>query len=613
MFSGTQLKLRRLVTNLGFQSDWYLILLALVIGCVTAGGAIGFGALIRFAEHETESAVDLLHHSGMIWLLPLIPMLGGLLCGLLVHYFAREAKGHGVPEVMYAIIKQGGRVRPRVALVKSLASACTIGSGGSAGAEGPIAQIGAAIGSAIGQVLHVSRDHQSTLLGCGVAAGIASIFNAPIAGIFFVLEILLRDFRVRTFTPIVIASVVSAGLTQAYSGSHEPGTYDPIFKAPAELHAPGVFSILELPNYLVLGLVCAAVAAGFTWLLYWTEDRFEHLQAPPILKPVIGGAIVGLLGLGLLFMAREVGSGMNYPAFFGNGYPFITGYLLNPEFYLRREFGFIFFGLLFMALLKAVATSATLGSGGSGGIFAPSLFMGACAGGAVGVVVDKLSLLPHGPAAAYALVGMAAVVAGTTHAPLTAILILFEITGDYRVILPIMLAAVIATVGSQIINRDSIYTRKLRRRGLRMRGVTDLTILRRLVVDQVPMEEPLTVFPGDPVQHLLDLVQGTTAHDYVVIDSDNSYLGMVTGEDVRTALLQPEAIPLLLVGELMRRDLPTVTPEETLDVVLEKFAHCDVTSLPVVETVDNKRKVLGVLTRRQVMEYYHEAIDEAAG
>jgi chloride channel protein, CIC family len=612
VFSGTQLKLRRLVTNLGFQSDWYLILLALVIGCVTAGGAIGFGALIRLAEHETESAVEGMLHSNLIWLMPLIPMVGALLCGWLVHNFAREAKGHGVPEVMYAIIKQGGRVRPRVALVKSLASACTIGTGGSAGAEGPIAQIGAAMGSAIGQVLHVSRDHQSTLLGCGVAAGIASIFNAPIAGIFFVLEILLRDFRIRTFTPIVIASVVSAGLTQAYAGGHEEGAYDPIFKVPAELHTPGVFSILEMPNYLVLGLVCAVVAAGFTWLLYWTEDRFEEFRLHPVLKPVVGALLVGLLGVGVLFLAKQMSSGMRYPAFFGNGYPFITGNLLNPEFYVRREMGFIFFGLLFMGFLKAIATAATLGSGGSGGIFAPSLFMGACAGGAVGVAVDKLDILPHGPAAAYALVGMAAVVAGTTHAPLTAILILFEITGDYRVILPIMLAAVIATVGSQVINRDSIYTRKLRRRGLRMRGVTDLTILRRLVVDQVPMEQPLTVFLGDPVQHLLDRVQESAAYDYIVVDSDKSYLGLVTGEDVRTALLQPEAIPLLLVGELMRRDLPTVTREETLDIVLEKFAHCDVTSLAVVEGVETRRKVLGMLTRRQVMEYYHQAIDEAA-
>ena len=600
MLSGTQLKLRRFLSRLGFHSEWYLILLAAIIGSLTAGGSIGFNWLIRIAEKQSEIA---LQHSS-IWLLPLIPMAGALVCGFLVHYFASEAKGHGVPEVLYAIIKQGGRVRPRVALIKALASAFTIGSGGSAGTEGPIAQIGAAIGSTFGIVLNVSREHQSTLLGCGVAAGLSSIFNAPIAGIFFVLEILLRDFRVRTFTPIVIASVISTGITQAYGQAHGP-----IFAVPPELQQGEVFNIIEMPNYALLGIICAFVAVGFTWMLYKTEDIFDDWKIHPVIKPVIGAAALGILGLGAIAVAKQSGREMDYPPFFGNSYPFIT-MLLDPQFYVGKSLALLVLGLIFMAILKSVATSATLGSGGSGGVFAPSLFLGACAGGVLGSVVNSFNLAPHGPAAAYALVGMAAVVAGTTHAPLTAILMLFEITGDYRVILPIMLAAVIATVGAQLINRYSIYTEKLKRRGLRFRQIHDRTILQRLVVDQVPYGEPIMVFPGDAVQDLLDRVQETTANDYVVADTEGRYLGMVTGADIRTALLQPEAIPLLLVGELMREDIPTVHRDETLDIVLEKFAHCDVTSMAVVNAPDDPH-VVGLLTRRQVMDYYHEASETA--
>ncbi|MCK4872335.1 MAG: chloride channel protein [Phycisphaerales bacterium] len=602
MLSILQLKLRRLVGRLGFERDWYLILLAAVIGTLTAGGAIGFAWLIRSAEHNTEHAFE----TWSMWLLPFIPMAGALLCGILVHFFAAEAKGHGVPEVMDALISKGGKVRPRVAIVKSLASACTIGSGGSAGAEGPIAQIGAAIGSAIGQILRVSRDHQMTLLGCGIAAGISSIFNAPIAGLFFVIEIVLRDFRLRIVTPIVIASVISASVTQAYSER-----YDAIFQIPTLASSEEMFTILELPNYILLGLVCGIVAAAFTWLLYWTEDRFDTIKIHPIAKPVVGAAVLGLLGVAAVYIARhQPESTMTYPPFFSNGYPFIET-LLDPAFYADRPFLFLFGGLVFVGLLKAIGTAATLGSGGSGGIFAPSLFMGACAGGALGTFVDSIDFLPNGPPAAYALVGMAAVVAGTTHAPLTAILILFEITRDYRVILPIMFAAVIATVVSQLIDRDSIYTRKLRRRGLRIGTSVDLTLLRRHTAEEVPWSQPHAVRPGDPVRRLLNLASETYAHDFVVLSDEERYLGMVTGENIQVALLEPEAIPLLIASELMRTDLPTVTPGESLDAVLDKFANADVESLAVLKSSEGG-EVIGVLTRRQVMDYYHRAIGEHA-
>ena len=263
---------RAAIARINNARDWWLVTIGAVIGVVTALGAIGFVTLVHWAEERAAQAA----REWPWWTLPIIPMFGALLTGLLVHYFAREARGHGVPEVMDAIVRRGGKVRPRVAVVKSIASACTIGSGGSAGAEGPIVQIGAAIGSAIAQALRISREHANTLLGCGAAAGIASVFNAPIAGVFFVLEILLRDFSVRTVTPIVIASVFSTAVTQAVLGENEA-----IFASAREIERY-VFTMSELPSYIALGLLCGVIAVVFVRMLYASEDLAARVRVHPV-------------------------------------------------------------------------------------------------------------------------------------------------------------------------------------------------------------------------------------------------------------------------------------------------------------------------------------------
>lgn len=612
--------------RVGLRQDWYLIVVAAGIGTVTAFGAIAFVSLLHGAEH---AIADL---SGTIpwWTLPVLPMIGALLTGLIVHFFAREARGHGVPEVMDSLYRKGAMIRPRVAAVKSIASVCTIGSGGSAGAEGPIVQIGSAIGSGLAQLLRVPRDHGATLLGCGAAAGIASVFNAPIAGVVFVLEILLRDFSLRTFTPIVVASVFSTATTQAWYGEN-----DAIFAVSGRL-ANYQFTMIELPSYLLLGLVCGGLAVLFTRTLYATEDLYEKVKLHPIIKPVTGALALGILGVIYLQLAGAGGGQGTLPPFFGNGYETIRA-LLSP---LSYGIGFedaaaftaanvpvvvgevsgiiepIQTSLLFLGLLvglKLIATACTLGSGGSGGVFAPSLFLGAGAGAFIGVLLEKVGLLPTGGSpAAYALVGMAATVAGATHAPLTAILILFELTRDVYVLLPIMLAAVVATIFAQVLMRDSIYSLKLRRRGVLIGIAADLTILRRLTARDVAPHPASTVGPDEPLSVLFERRDGEHAVDFVVTDHDGDYLGMVTAQEMRTALIEREAIPYLVVSEVMRRDLPTVSPGETLDQVLEKFSKHDVASLALVDDQSPTRVVLGLITRGRLMQRYQRALSATA-
>ncbi len=612
--------------RIGLHQDWYLIVVAAGIGTVTAFGAIAFMTLMEGTERRVAEL------SGVIpwWTLPVLPMGGALVSGLIVYLFAREARGQGVLEVMDSLYRKGAVIRPRIATVKSIASICTIGSGGSAGVEGPIVHIGSAIGSGLAQLLRVPRDHAATLLGCGAAAGIASVFNAPIAGVMFALEILLRDFSLRTFTPIVVASVFSTATTQAWYGEN-----DAIFAAPRRM-AEYQFTITELPSYLLLGLVCGGLAVLFTRTLYGTEDLYDKLKLHPIIKPVTGALALGVLGIAYLQFAGGGGGQGTLPAFFGNGYETIRG-LLSPGSYgvefddvaavtganvpvvIGEVSGIIepvqrsllFLGLLIV--LKLIATAFTLGSGGSGGVSAPSLFLGASAGAFFGVLLDHVGLLPDGGSpAAYALVGMAATLAGSTHAPLTAILILFELTRDVYVLLPVMLASVVATIFAQLLMRDSIYSLKLRRRGVLIGIAADLTILRRLTVGDVTSHPASKVGPDEPLSALFERRDGEHAIDFVVTDHNGEYLGMVTAQEMRTALIEREAIPYLVVSEVMRRDLPTVSPDETLDRVLEKFSKHDVASLALVDDSTKARQVLGLITRGRLMQRYQRALTESA-
>ncbi len=587
-------RLHRAIARIGLKEEYFLVLISILIGAATGCFAHLFFFLIETAR---EYAYGNGEHSGLFagrtWMLIVLPTVGALAVGHITHYFAREAKGHGVPEVMDALYRRGGKIRGRIAAAKAVASALTIGSGGSAGTEGPIIQIGAAIGSRVGQFFNIHRRQMGIVVACGVSAGIAAIFNAPIAGVLFALEIFLRDFSFRTFSPVVFSSVISCSIMHGLRQEDVA-----IFEVGALRDVGYMFVGVELPLFALLGLLCAVASVLFIRALYLTEDFSDQLRMPEAFKPALGAVGLGLFGLGFLVVT----SSDQMPSFFGNGYPAIQSTIGTDL--LQASAG----GLLLLFALKLIATCLTLGSGGSGGVFAPSLLMGATLGGAFGLAWSQCGVIHASSASAYALVGMAALVAGTTHAPLTAIVMLYEITREPKVILPVMFAAIIATAVARFLQRDSIYTLKLRRRGVRVGAVADLTILRRITVDEVPSLDAPFVLPDDPLQRLIDIAAETDAVDFVVVDDQEVYQGMVTGQDVRTALLQPEAVSLLLVGELVRPAVPTVRPDETLDTVLDKFADNDIASLPIVEP-GNESHVIGAITRQAAMRRYQEELE----
>jgi CIC family chloride channel protein len=593
-------RLRQFGATLGFGREWYLIPIAMVIGLVMGAVAVAFILPLRWIEEWATTA----SRDQLLWVVPLAPLVGALLAGIVIYLLRGDARGPGVSAVIYSIHRRKSNIPARIGVRKWIASTLTIGSGGSAGAEGPIVTIGSVIGSNIGHLFRTNPQNTATLLGCGAAAGIAAVFNAPIAGIFFVLEILLRDFSLRTFTPIVIAAVVAAAGAQAIL------TSDPIFFVEGKFFQEyGGFNLMHIPNFLMLGLLCGIVAALFIRGLFMVEGAFARLPVHDALRPATGGACLGLLGL-VVIMTNDPESGA--PKFYGNGYPVIES-VLEPSNYINPETGLIsggtlIFMLAILAIGKGLATCLTIGSGGAGGLFAPSLLIGASVGGAFGCLVNELQWFPAANPASYALVGMGAMVAATTHAPLTAILLVYELTRSHETILPLMLAAVISTVVGRLVYRESVYTVKLTQRGLRLGAMSDLTILRRLAVQDVPLQEAVAVHPDDSAQRLLQLSETHLVSDFIAIDTQNCYCGLVTAADLKAALVYREAIPLLQVSELLRNDLPTVTMDEPLDVVLDKFSQHDVQSLAVLDD-DGDGSVRGLITRQRLMKRYQQALD----
>ncbi|MGE3182594.1 MAG: chloride channel protein [Phycisphaerae bacterium] len=600
------------ISRLWDNPDRQLWTLALIIGIVTGLGAIAFSKLVdvvlEFSFERVGEPLKLALGSYALFLI--LPMVGALLVGIITNYFAPEAQGHGVPEVMDSIARKGGKIRPRVAVAKAVSSALTIGSGGSAGTEGPIIQIGAAIGSGFGQWLRVNVNDIRVLIGCGASAGIASIFNAPIAGVLFAVEVLLRDVSQRSFVPIILSAVLSTAVTHAVRGTDTPIFPIPLEFTGAEATHAYVFSVEEFLNYALLGVVCGLVAVAIIKALYFAEDMFAKLPVHRIVRPVIGAAMLGCLVIVFMPLLQKIPhpGDVHLPAIMGYGYAVIKQTLATDTYGAggAAAGAWTFSILLILAVTKLTATCFTLGSGGSGGVFAPSLFMGATVGGAFGMLVQHTGFFPDAAPGAYALVGMAAVVAATIHAPLAAALMLFELTQDYKVIIPIMLAAVLALAVSSRIEHASIYTLKLLRKGVRI-GSGDLRMLQRIAVSDLPRIAAPVVAPTDAVDKLVRIMRTSSANDFVVIDKEGEFSGMVLGDDLRTMLLESEAMPLLTVSDVVRADVPLVHMDETLDIVLNKFAGQPMQSIPVVDP-QSPSKVRELITRAAVMNRYHQAI-----
>lgn len=555
-----------------------MAVLALLTGLGGGLGAVGFRHLINlFQTISYGSPGNLLDviQSTPWYLRILIPALGGLVVGPVVYFLAREAKGHGVPEVMEAVALNRGIIRKRVVFIKTLVSGVCIGTGGSVGREGPIVQIGSALGSTIGQILRVSGDRIRTLVGCGAAAGIAATFNAPIAGSMFALEIILGDFGLATFSPIVISAVAATAVSRHYLGN------SPAFIVPAY----NLVSPWEFPLYVVLGLFCAIVAVSFTTLLYRFEDIFEAPKFPEYLKAVLGGLILGAIGL-------------FFPQILGIGYGAIDLSLMEK---------LSWWLMLVLVPCKIVATSITIGSGGSGGIFAPSLFVGAMTGGFFGTVVHGIFPGVTASPGAYSIVGMGAVVSATTHGPLTAILMLFEMTGNYKIILPLMIACIISSLAGGQLLRESIYTLKLVRRGVDIRAGKEVNVLRSMSVRDVMNPQVETVSEDLSLGELAEKISKSKHNSFPVLNEEGHLTGILSFFDYRDAAFDEDLKDLVVAKDLATTDVVTVSLDENLYEALEKITLKDFSILPVVSPEDGSR-LLGVLSRRDIIGAYDKAL-----
>lgn len=557
-----------------------LVALALLVGAGAGAGAVAFRYLIlgftyAFVGHRDYSAsghasYGFAHGIGF-WFIVFVPVVGGLLYGPLIYFFAREARGHGVPEVMFAVSERGGRIRPRVALVKSFASALCIGSGGSVGREGPIVQIGSALGSTLGQLTRVPESRLRVLVACGAAGGISATFNAPIAGVFFGLELILRDFEAESFGVVVLASFAANIIGRAAFGS------SPFLALPGfELHSP-----VEYLLYAGLGVLAALVGVAFIRVLYGMEDRADRIwRGPEWLRPAAGGILLGLLLLAL-------------PQLYGVGYPPL-------ERAIRGDYAL----WLLLALLvgKVIATSLTISIGGSGGVFAPSLFIGAMLGSAYGAGVHLLLPGMTGPAGAYGLVGMGAVFAGAARAPITAVIIIFELTGDYRIILPLMFAIVLATGISAHLSRDTIYTLKLRRRGIEIMRGRGANLMQVLHVADAMQSVPPALPPQTPLNEVIARLGAAPADGLPVVDAEGIYRGTITSRQVEEAMRENA---LDATAEDIAQDIPTLRAGQTLEEALGALLRAG-SGLPVAG--DEGQPPVGWLTHVDVLRAYNSRL-----
>ena len=577
-----------------------LLILAVIIGGSTGLAAVFFIHLIVFIQKSSYSSIQYLFPHLGVWSYVLVPVGGALIAGPIIAWFAKEAKGHGVPEVMQAIVLRGGRIRPRVAIAKILSSALCIGTGGSAGREGPIVQVGSTLGSVTGQILHLSDDRIKNLVACGAAAGIAATFNAPIAGVAFAIEVLMSELQVRAFGNVVIAAVSASVVSQMYLGDR------PAFSVPSyTMESP-----ITILFYLLLGLVAALVGVFFIRMLTWFEDVFDNWKFPLSLKPTVGALLLGLLGLcylkltGLNFNSVvEYQSGGqfidNIPHLYGSGFIFIEDALQgNTSLWV----------LALLVFLKPLATSFTLGSGNSGGVFAPSLFIGAMLGGAMGEIFSAWQPELAGPSGAYALVGMAAVFSACARAPLTAMLIVFEMSNEYALILPLMLTAVTASYLAQYLHPESIYTIKLAKRGIRFEQGRDMDIMQGVQVREVMNRDALTVYKDQPLVELYQQFQETNFLGFPVLDDNESLWGIATLQDLEKALSQ-EAVKIrsLKVEDIATIDPVTVFADEPIWTAIQKMAPRDLARLPVVSR-SSEKQLLGLISRSDIFRAYDVGI-----
>ncbi len=559
--------------------DILALFFAILIGALAGFGALAFRGYIAAGQWLLWPAgrhfLDQVERAPW-WLLLSLPALGGLAVGLVIAYLAQELRGPGVPEVIEAVALRDGYIAPRVALLKPLCTGTIIATGGSVGREGPVVQIGSAIGSTLAQLLSLSPERTRIFLACGAAAGIAATFNAPFAGVMFAVEIILADLQVAYLGHIALAGVTGAVLARYFMGDF------PVFT---------IFSFTlkhtgELWFYALLGVAAGLVSVGFIHAVYGLDTLFRRLPIPEWVKPGLGG-----LGLGGLALAA--------PQVLGVGYDSVN---------LALTGNVVLSAALLFLLAKLAATALCLGSGMSGGIFAPSLFIGAMLGTALAaagnLIFPGIGLEPSH----FALVGMGAMVSGTTLAPITAIMTIFELTNTYAVIVPLMASCIGSLLTVKYLYGYSIYETKLLRRGVNLVRGHEVNILRTLKVRDTMIPRVEALHDSTPLLEILVHAERNPYPFFVVLNDQDELSGVLSLWDLRHVMQFTQELAYLVVAEeLKTREVVTITPDDNLATARTLLEEHNFSYLPVVLPPDRK-KVVGLLKLDDILNAYQQKL-----
>jgi chloride channel protein, CIC family len=571
---------------------WRGTLMGILIGVVSGLGGILFNFLLQTCTHFFTSDLITFLLPGSLagksllglplsrWVMLLVPAIGGLIAGIIVFTYAPEAEGHGTDAMIDSFHRKKGRVRGRVPFIKTIASAITIGSGGSAGKEGPIAQIGSGFGSLLGAFLKVSDHERRTMLLAGAAGGIGAIFKAPLGAALFAIEVLYRkeDFEFEAIIPCILSSITGFMVFTFHDGT---GT---VFQIPSfNLATPA-----QLPFYIMLGIICAIVGYIYIRFFYGVRDKiFNKIPISKKLKPAIGGLMVG----GIALFIPEVLSG---------GYIWVQSAID----------GQLTFQLMTMLIFaKIAATSFTISSGGSGGVFAPSLFIGAMIGGVLGNSCHDL--FPHiiDQPAAFVLVGMGGFFAGVAKVPIAALIMVAEMTGGYSLIVPMM---IVSTTSYLLLGHVSLYEKQVATRVDSPSHIGDFAVD---VMDSLGVKDALeknmkvdTIPEGMSFEDILKLMISSHQQDFPVVDNAGNLTGIISMTDLRQAMADKSIHSLLVAKDMAIEGVVTITMSDSLNTALKLMADLDVRELPVVDDKDRK-KVISIVSRKDITRAYHKEIE----
>ena len=561
------------------NEQFILSLLAVVIGALAGYGAIVFRELIAMIQlfafgSDSDYLLSISNYLPW-WQLLLAPVAGGLLVGLFVHFVMPGRRNHGVADVIEAGSLRAGRMALGTGIGAALAAATSIGFGASVGREGPVIHLGATIAASIAKRLRLNRTAALTLLGCGVAAGIAASFNAPIAGVFFALEVVIGHYALAAFAPVVIASVVGTIIARMQFGNF------PAFVVPEF----GIVSFLEFPAFAMLGLVSAAVAGIFMWSIMFTQDTMARLPIPPWSRPAAGGLAVGVIAV-------------FFPQVLGVGYE-ATDLALQVELSLAL--------LIVLAVAKVAATAISLGSGFAGGVFSPSLFIGAMVGGAfgsmAGTVFPELATSPG----AYTIIGMGAVASAVLGAPISTILIVFEITGDYGITIAVMIASAVAAVVTRRIPGKSYFHWVLARRGVDVARDRAAGLLQTMSVREV-MNETVRRVPREmKIDEIRELLRVDPHGVFFVVDGDARLCGSLTFDELSEFAFADGADGIVNAEHIAREHGAAALADDSLEHLLEVMDAEQTEHLPVVDGTATRR-VIGVVHRTDVLIAHNRAL-----